>query len=367
MKILEICPFSAGICGVWSRVKQESIEFLKKGYDVHVFSSNETEDGEVVEKSEEILEEIKIKRFQITRKQGYALWFNFKKEALELKPDMIICHCFRKPYLGPAIKIAKKIGAKIFLVTHAPFVDKELRSKKLNFIIRLYDKFYGKKIMNSFDKVVSICKWEKGDLLKLGCDKERIEYIPNSISDNFFSQKKAEEKNKILYLGRIHPVKDIEVLIEAFKKSDLNKNHTLEIIGPKQGEYYEKIKCLAKENIIFSEAVYDIDKKIEKIDQAKIFVLPSKREAFPFGLVEAMARGKVIISSRTKGAKELIKDCKNGFLFEIGNSTELESLLNSVEKISEEGKNKIRNSAIKTVEKFRSSEIIKKWEKLLNE
>ncbi|KKK72900.1 hypothetical protein LCGC14_2899260 [marine sediment metagenome] len=45
-----------------------------------------------------------------------------------------------------------------------------------------------------FDKVVSICKWEKGDLLKLGCDETKIEYISNSISDEFFIQKKAEEK-----------------------------------------------------------------------------------------------------------------------------------------------------------------------------
>jgi hypothetical protein len=39
LKILEICPFSAGACGVWQRVKQKSIELAKKGYEVRVFSS----------------------------------------------------------------------------------------------------------------------------------------------------------------------------------------------------------------------------------------------------------------------------------------------------------------------------------------
>ena len=364
MKILQICNFSSGVSGVWTRVFEDSKEFIKGGHEVHVFSSDEHEDRKMVEKSEEILEEIKIKRFPVTRKQGYALWFDFEKEALELKPDVIICHGVRKPYLGPAIKIAKKNGAKIFLVTHAPFINKKMRSSKLNFIILLYDKFYGKKVINSFDKVISICKWEKKELLKLGCDEGRIEYIPNSISDKFFIQKKEEEKNKILYLGRMHPVKGIPTLIEAFKKSTLNNNYILEMVGPKPGGYYEEVKYLAKENIIFLKPIYDLTEKIEKIDQAKIFVLASKKEGLPFGLVEAMARGKIIISSKTDGAKELIENHKNGFLFEIESSEELQSILNTVEKMSEEEKNKIKKEAIKTAEQFKSSDMVRKWENL---
>ena len=367
MKILQICNFSSGVSGVWTRAYEDAREFIKRGHEVYVFSSNEYEDGKMVEKSEEILKEIKIKRFPVKRKKGYALWFDFKKEALELKPDVIICHGLRKPYLGPAIQVAKKIGSKIFLITHAPFMEKKIRSHKLNFIISLYDKFLGKKIMDSFDKVITICKWEKENLLKLGCDKSKIEYISNSISDEFFIQKKVEEQNKILYLGRMHPVKGITTLIEAFKKSTLNNNYTLELIGPRPGGYYEKIKYLAGENIIFLKTISDLTKKIEKIDQAKMFVLPSKKEGLPFGLVEAMSRGKVVIASRTKGAEELIDDCKNGFLFEIGNSTELQLILNAVEKMSEEGKNKIRGEAIKIAEKFKSSDTIKKWEELFRQ
>ncbi len=366
MKILQICNFSSGVSGVWTRVFEDAREFVKVGHELHIFSSNEYEDGKIVEKSEEILGEIKIKRFPVKRKKGYALWFNFEKEALELKPDIIICHGLRKPYLGPAIKIAKKIGAKIFLVTHAPFMEKKMRSHKINFIISLYDKFLGKKIMNSFDKIITICRWEKENLLKLGCDETKIEYISNSISDEFFIQKKAEEKNKILYLGRMHPVKGLKILIEAFKKSTLNNNYILEMVGPRPGGYYEEVKHLAKKNIIFLKPIYDLTKKIEKIDQASMFVLPSKKEGLPFGLVEAMARGKVVIASRTKGAEELIKDCKNGFLFEIGNSKELQSILNAVKKMSEEGKNKIKEEAIKTAEQFKSSDAVKKWENLFH-
>ncbi len=366
MKILQICNFSSGISGVWTRVLEDAREFIKRGYDVHIFSSNETENGEIIEKSEETLEGIEIKRFPIKRRRGYALWFDFKEEALKLKPEIIICHGLRKPYLGPAIKIAKKINAKCFCITHAPFIEKELRSKKLNFLIWFYDKFIGKRIMNSFDKIIAICKWEKETLLELGCDEKRIEYIPNSLPTEFFSQEKAEEKNKVLFLGRMHPVKKLEILIEAFKKSKL-KDYSLEIVSSKSGEYYQNLVTSVEkngENIIFTEPIYDLTKKIGKIDSSKIFVLPSAKESLPFGLIEAMTRGKIIIATRTKGAEELIEDRKNGFLFEIGNSSELQLILRAVERMSEEGKNKIRHKAMKTAEEFNVENTMKNWEEL---
>ena len=40
LKILELTNFSAGICGVWQRVKQESLELSKRGHTVIIFSSN---------------------------------------------------------------------------------------------------------------------------------------------------------------------------------------------------------------------------------------------------------------------------------------------------------------------------------------
>jgi hypothetical protein len=100
MKILQICNFSSGISGVFTRVLEDSKQFIKRGHEVYVLSSNETENEKIVEKFEETREGVKIKRFTIKKRQGYALWFDFKKEALELKPDVIICHGLRKPYLG---------------------------------------------------------------------------------------------------------------------------------------------------------------------------------------------------------------------------------------------------------------------------
>jgi len=292
-------------------------------------------------------------------------WFDFKKEALKLKPNVIICHGLRKPYLKKAVNIAKKIGAKCFLITHAPFIDKELRNKKVNLMIKLYDYFLGKGVLNSFDKVISICKWEKDELINLGCDENRIQYIPNSLSDEFFTKEKGEEKKKILYLGRMHPVKELEVLMKAFENSKL-EGYTLEIVGSNEGNYFNYLQEFITKGITFTRPIYDLNKKIEKIDSCEIFVLPSRKESLPFGLIEAMSRGKIVVTTKTKGGLELVKNLENGFLFDIGDITELELIFEIINKLSEEQKEKIRLNAKEKAKDFMVSKTMEKWEDLFN-
>lgn len=363
MKILQLCNFSAGISGVWTRVVEDSAEFIKRGHEVFVFSSDMTESGSVVNPKEDELDGMKIRRFPVKMKIGYAVWFAFEKDAFELKPDVIICHGLRKPYLVTALRIAKKLKAKCFLVTHAPFIDKELRSWKLNMVIRAYDYFIGAGVMNSFDKVIAICKWEKKDLLERGCDAGKILYLPNSLSEDFFVQEPAGESKKIIFMGRMNPVKDIALLIEAFKESDLKEYH-LEIVSSLEGEYYQSLLSHKNERTIFTKEISNLKEKIAKIDSAEIFVLPSKKESLPFGVIEAMARGKIVVATKTLGSVELIKDGENGFLIEIGDLNGLKDILNKIKDMPPEKKNRIKVAAMLTSREFRVSKIMNQWEEL---
>lgn len=354
MKILQICNFSSGISGVWSRVFQDSKELVKKN-DVFVFSSNLKNDDSVA-KNKEKIEGINILRFPVKRRKGFALWFDFEKQALKLKPDIIICHGFRKPYLAQAIRIIKKLKqqgkkTKIFLVTHAPFLEKGIRSWKLDLAVKLYDKILAKKILNSFGKIIAITKWEMPYLLKLGAKKQKIIYIPNSLDETFFKLKTKKGKG-VLFLGRVSPIKNLEILIKACRELRIKPT----IVGPVDKGY--------KINAEIQKPIYDLKEKINLIDKHEIFVLPSKREGLPVSLIEALSRGKIAVSSSTQGGKEIIKHNKNGFLFEIGNYKQLAAIINKIQKMTEKEKNKIRKQARKKAEEFRVSKIIKKLEKV---
>lgn len=386
LKILEITAFSAGICGVWARVLQEA-KLLAKKHDVRVFSSNikRGTDKKEKAKSYEEIENIKIHRFPTFASFGQNTYFwKFKKQALRFKPDIIITHAYRQYYSTLALRVAKKLKVPCILVTHAPFLEKRLRNWKLNLAVWLYDNLVGKKIINQYDRVISITKWEIPFLLNLGCKKDRIVYIPNGIPDEFFqrrkqAKKKQEKKGKtILFLGRVTEIKDLETLIKAFKivkeNSDKpDKKIKLKIVGPVEEPYGARLTRMIGQlrlnnSVSFFPPIYNTKEKIDIIDDADIFVLPSKREGMPQSLIEAMSRSKIVISSKTDGGKEMIKDGKNGFLFEIENPSELaEKILFCFDKKNKRKIQQIEKNAKTCVEQFNWQRVIKEIENMIKE
>jgi glycosyltransferase involved in cell wall biosynthesis len=360
IRILEICPFSAGVCGVWARVRQEANEFIKLGFDVRIFSSNQVKgDESKIACSEEEIEGIKIKRFSsnagffdrlISRNVTY---FNFKKEFEEYNPDIVITHLLH-PHSFKAVDLCNQNNIPCYLVTHAPFNVK--RRFPLNLLTLIYNNLNIKSKINKFTKIISITKWELPYLADLGVKKDKIQYIPNGIPSEFFKQKKIKTTKDVLFLGRIAPVKDIETLVRAAKL--LPQIH-FSVVGSYEKEYLDKInKMIVGENINnikILAPIYDLSKKIKLIDEHKIFVLPSLREAMPQVILEAMARGKIVLSSRTDGASEIIKDGKTGLLFNIGDYEQLSKLI----KKNIEGNNKISSQAQIEAKKYSWAKLIK--------
>jgi glycosyltransferase involved in cell wall biosynthesis len=371
IKVLEICEFSSGACGVWTRVKQESIELKKRGYEVFVFSSNQIKGTNKTDKEYEEIEGVKIYRFPIKFQVGEnALFWDFEKKALEINPDIIMAQVYRHPHTNQALKVARKLrkkgnDCKIFLVTHAPFVSPELRGFKLTLLTKVYDFLYARN-MNKFDKVITITSWELPYLYDLGLKKEKIVYIPNGIPSPFFKIKiNSFKSKKVIFLGRIAPVKNLETLFKAFEiVKKKNKTAELEIIGPiEQG--HEHIKNFETERVKFLPPIYDLNKKISKLNESDIFVLPSVREAMPQALIEAMSLGKIAISSTTEGGKEIVKDNETGFLFKIGDEKELaEKILFCLDKKNKNLIERIRKNSKKKTLEFQWDVLISKIEDL---
>jgi len=87
----------------------------------------------------------------------------------------------------------------------------------------------------------------------------------------------------------------------------------------------------------------------------------------PQSLIEAMSLGKIVIASDTLGARDLIKDRKNGFLFNVGDKKDLNEKINFILKLKPTDIRKIQNQARKSVKQFNWNEIIKKIQNLIKE
>ncbi len=336
MRVVLLCQYSRGTCGVWSRVKADADKFVKEGNEVYVFSSDHIKGNKNKAPKIEILDDITIWRFPARKIAGesFMLWSGeWKKELINLKPDLIIAHGYRHPHTTQSLKISKRIGCKCFLVTHAPFVPKNItRSMFSAMMVNIYDKIYGPMTLNGFDKIIAICDWELKYLLEMGVDKDRIDVSKNKSNILFGTTHKFPLGNRdVLFLGRLAPIKDIPTLLKA---AELLPEVKFSIVGPFEEGYavelYELIEKMKLKNVQFYEPVNDIVEKIKIMDEHKIFVLPSIREAMPTALLEAKERNLILIASDNPGNREVLEKYDKGYLFPVGDYRKLAELIKEV-------------------------------------
>lgn len=170
--------------------------------------------------------------------------------------------------------------------------------------------------------------------------------IYNGIDLNYFNsenilpsreetrQKFGINKEEIVLgmVARFSPEKAHSHLIMAAKKI-VNMGHKIKILLVGSGEEREKIIQLVSrlnmnDNVIFLEEVLDIRPALVSMD---IFVLTSIAvETFSNSALEAMAMNKPVILSDIGGAREMVEDGFNGFLFPPGDVGALESRIRTI-------------------------------------
>jgi glycosyltransferase involved in cell wall biosynthesis len=139
--------------------------------------------------------------------------------------------------------------------------------------------------------------------------------IPNGVDTTRFypaAAAKEEEGERngrevcIGYLGRLSPEKNIISMIKAVKTLDVDTVR-LKIAGA--GPLYSKVKRLEDDRIRVLGYVEDAPSFYRSID---VFLLPSKLEAQPIALLEAMASGLPVIATDVGDNKYFVRG--NGIL-----------------------------------------------------
>ena len=180
--------------------------------------------------------------------------------------------------------------------------------------------------------------------------------IPNGINLDIFNKtykKKIFEKKKIIYFGRIHEKKGIEILLSAIKElpKDFFEKYTFEITGPGETSYTSKIDRIIKnyaiDNYVRMLSPKKGKEKIEYLQDADVFVLPSYEEGDSIALKEAMsAKNAVIISEQCR--LNLVQEENAGFIIK----TEKESLKNALLKLNDYNLEIMGDNSKNIIEKY---------------
>jgi len=166
-----------------------------------------------------------------------------------------------------------------------------------------------------------------------------------------------EEKNLILYVGRLIDWKGVHVLISAMKKVIQTKNQARVVVvgdGPEKENLIYLVEKWNLEGVVhFAGRVPDPILQ-DYYNRAAVFVLPSitvknQTEGLGVVLLEAMAAGVPVIGSRTGGIPDIIQDGENGLLFSPGDDTELADAIIRI-ITNPTFANRLRNQGLQTIQ-----------------
>lgn len=107
----------------------------------------------------------------------------------------------------------------------------------------------------------------------------------------------------VLYLGRLNPIKSLDMLIEAWATVPVTVrgNWRLRIVGPSEGGYDRQLIKLTQrlqlDSVSIEEAMWG-DAKFDAYRAADIYILPTRNESFGLTVAEALACETPAISTR---------------------------------------------------------------------
>jgi glycosyltransferase involved in cell wall biosynthesis len=152
----------------------------------------------------------------------------------------------------------------------------------------------------------------RGYVVPLGADKPPKAGVENAVSELASQHPEFADKRLVLFFGRIHPKKGIDLLIPAFE--ELRKripNAHLVCAGPTAPGYEQTFQTLIERHgvgrhVTLLGPVYAVQKWAILL-MCHVFVLPSYQENFAITVVEALRMGlPVVLSDRVNIVEDVV-------------------------------------------------------------
>lgn len=328
-----------------------------QGHEIHVFTSFD----EGIEKSY-TENGFQIHRIDFPRLKIIGLPIFWLKACLSIKklnPDLIHTQTIHTSFLGLVLKVFLK---KPYIVW-ARGSDVYL-SEQYKFL-----KPFTKSILKHATVVIALTKDMQNAITRIY--PRDVEVVPNGIDtsrfDNIESKKeKINSGKKLLYVGRLVPVKGVVDLIDSMKYI-IEKNQDVELIIIGDGTLRKELENKSRDNGLSDHICFKGEVPNEVIPQcmisADIFILPSYSEGFPNCLLEAMAAGLPIVCTNIKGLPDIVEDNINGFLVQ---PNDPKSICEKVNILLDNDllRDKISKNNLEKVQLYSWENIVKKLEEI---
>ena len=180
-------------------------------------------------------------------------------------------------------------GKTFYIHPHGMLLKAALKNKGyINYILKKFLILFYKIILAYKVKFISITNKETESIEEY-FNKSKIKFIPNPIPFNLGENEDNKISKTFVYFGRIHPIKNLELMIDAFKLSNLDKTWKLHIYGIDDDEkYLTKLKNSIKnfENIEIKKPIFG-NQKQKILNSSWANILLSKSEVLSLSVLES--------------------------------------------------------------------------------
>lgn len=261
-----------------------------------------------------------------------------------------------------AVSASRKLNIPLVITEHSSYYSR--------YRVKMIEKLIIRYSFKSANKVISVSNSLREIISKY---KSNIEVIPNMVDcDKVLSiinkKNNLGEEGQFTFLSLCYLKKNkgIDILIRAFSTYFRGKEVKLIIAG--DGPERENLENLSKELGILEQVEFkgalNRDEVYKVMSNCNIFVLPSRFETFGVVLIEALANGKPVISTRNGGANDIVTD-ENGILVDIDDIEGLgKAMLDLKLNYNKYNEEEIRNSCIN---KYSKKIITRQLEKVYSE
>jgi len=350
-------------------IREVSKRLTDKGFQVDIFTRREEQEvPSIIELDEGLrLFHIDAGPIAVVNKNDLSLWINsfttnIKKIVENFDDDyaLIFSHYWLSMLAGETLAHDWDIPHIGMFHTLAEVKLEALASEKET-QVRLDTE---RRLIGKLDRIIAATSDEK-EIMRIiyGVSEDNISVVPLGVGPDFFEEKLqsyAREKLKfyngdkiVLAVGRVEPLKGLDVLIRAMSYVDPEMPYQLVIIG---GDKAASVEISRLKDIAMQVGIAHKVKFIGSVDHSKlpiyyraadVVVIPSFSESFGLVAVEAMASGVPVVASNVGGLALTVEHGRAGFLIPPGSSDQfgekINLLLNDPKLRSDFGKIGVEN------------------------
>ena len=251
---------------------------------------------------------------------------NAFREEEGLEYDIVHSHYWLSSWVGR--ELSQAIGAPHVVTFHTlGLIKMQSRAGEVEPAER---RVVEAEVMATADRIIAFSPHERDAMARLyGADAGKVSLVPCGVDLSLFRPLDQESvrarlglngEKILLYVGRIEPLKGLELLVETAAQIDTAEGVRVMVVGADANgdQEMDRVKQLAKER--------DLEDRIDFVGQvdhdelplyynaADVCVVPSYYESFGLVALESMACGTPVVATRVGGLSTIIQHGRTGYL-----------------------------------------------------